>query len=61
MATDVELVLENLVRFYPFDGKVMISVGAGGGQLAGCGRAARKVIAVDSDAAALGALLDGDE
>jgi predicted RNA methylase len=36
----------------------MISVGAGGGQLAGYGRVARKVIAVDSDGAALGALAE---
>jgi CheY-like chemotaxis protein len=58
MATDIALVLENLLGFYPFDGKVVISVGAGGGQLAGYGRAARKVIAVDSDAAALAALAE---
>lgn len=37
----------------------MLSVGAGGGQLAGYGRVARRVIAVDCDAQALGALADG--
>lgn len=58
MATDIALVLENLLRFYAFDAKVMISVGAGGGQLAGYGRVAQKVIAVDSDGVALGALAE---
>ncbi|OFV80174.1 MAG: hypothetical protein A2Y78_10090 [Acidobacteria bacterium RBG_13_68_16] len=58
MATDAAAVLANLLRFYPFDDKTMISVGAGGGQLAGYGRVARKVIAVDSDGAALGALAE---
>jgi len=58
VGTDVALVLENLLRFYRFDDRVMMSVGAGGGQLAGYGRAARKVIAVDSDATALAALRD---
>jgi len=58
MATDVAVILENLLGFYEFDNKVMISVGAGGGQLAGYGRAARKVIAVDPDGAALAALAE---
>jgi hypothetical protein len=58
MATDVAVVLENLLRFYGFDNKVMISVGAGGGQFVGYGRVARKVIAVDPDAAALAALAE---
>jgi len=58
MATDIAAILDNLVRFYPFHGKVMISVGAGGGQFAGYGRAARRVIAVDSDAAAHAALAE---
>jgi hypothetical protein len=58
MATDVAKVLANLLRFYEFDDKTMISVGAGGGQLAGYGRVARKVIAVDPDGAALAALAE---
>ncbi len=58
MATDVGAVPDNLLRFYSFEGKVMVSVGAGGGQFAGYGRVARKVIAVDSDPAALGALAE---
>jgi len=58
MATDMALVLENLLRFYVFDAKVMICVGAGGGQLAGYGWVARKVIAVDPDGAALATLAE---
>jgi len=58
MATDVAAVLANLLAFYEFDDKTMISVGAGGGQLAGYGRVARKVIAVDPDGAALAALTE---
>lgn len=58
MATDFALILENLLQFYVFDNKVMLCVGAGGGQLAGYGRVARKVIAVDRDGAALAALAE---
>ncbi len=58
MATDVAAVLANLLAFYDFKDKTMISVGAGGGQLAGYGRAARRVIAVDRDGAALAALAE---
>ncbi len=58
MATDVGAVLDNLLRFYQFEDKVMLAVGAGGGQLAGYARVASKVIAVDPDPAALVALLD---
>ena len=58
MATDVAAVLANLLAFYEFDDRTMISVGAGGGQLAGYGRVARKVIAVDPDGAALAALAE---
>lgn len=53
MATDVERILENLLAFYDFCGKSVIAVGSGGGQLAGYGRAAGKVIAVDRDTAAM--------
>ena len=58
MATDVTEVLADLLAFYEFDNKTMISVGAGGGQLAGYGRVARKVIAVDPDGAAPAALAE---
>ncbi len=58
MATDIAAVLANLLRFYDFDGKTMIAVGAGGGQLAGYGAVARRVLAVDRDGAALAVLAE---
>ena len=59
MATDVALVVRNLLDFYPFAGKTVVSVGAGGGQLVEYGREARKVLAVDQDAVALQRLAAG--
>ena len=53
MATDIEKVLLNLLSFYDFSGKKMISVGAGGGQLVGYAKTAGSVIAVDSDSKAI--------
>ena len=53
MATDVRLVVRNLLEFYPLAGKTVVSVGAGGGQLVEYGRAARRVVAVDGDGEAL--------
>lgn len=53
MATDVMRILENLLAFFDFSGKSMISVGAGGGQLAGYGATAASVTAVDPDGEAL--------
>lgn len=32
MATDVNLIIKNLLEFYDFNQKVIVSVGAGGGQ-----------------------------
>ena len=58
MATDMAAVLANLLEFYRFDDTIMIAVGAGGGQLAGYGRVAGQVIAVDTDSAALAALAE---
>lgn len=58
MATDVGLVVRNLLEFYPFAGKTVVSVGAGGGQLVEYGREALRVVAVDVDAGALGRLSD---
>lgn len=58
MATDIAAVLANLLRFYDFKGTTMLSVGAGGGQLAGYGALARRVIAVDRDGRALAALAE---
>jgi len=54
MATDIKKVIEDLLGFYDFDDKVVISVGAGGGQLIEYGRKAKRVIALDNDAEAIG-------
>jgi ubiquinone/menaquinone biosynthesis C-methylase UbiE len=53
MATDIKAILDNLLSFYNFDGKTVVAVGAGGGQLIEYARPARRVIAVDSDARAV--------
>ena len=53
MATNIRLILKNLLGFYDFSGKIVVSVGAGGGQLAEYGRNAAKIIAVDNDRSAL--------
>lgn len=56
MAADIHKILANLFEFYDFNDKVIISVGAGGGQFIEYGRNAKKVIAVDNDLNALNAL-----
>jgi ubiquinone/menaquinone biosynthesis C-methylase UbiE len=56
MATDFGLIIRNLLTFYDFSGKTVISVGAGGGQFAEFGRQARRVLAVDNDPTAIAAL-----
>jgi ubiquinone/menaquinone biosynthesis C-methylase UbiE len=53
MATDYALIIRNLLLFYDFNGKKMIAIGAGGGQFVGYGRAPRRIVAIDQDAAAL--------
>jgi len=53
MATDINAVIKNLLSFYNFDKKTVISVGAGGGQLIEYGRSAKKVIAIDNSAIAI--------
>ena len=53
MATDIKKLLSNLQRFYEFTGKTIISVGAGGGQLAEYARAAKQVYAIDNDLKAI--------
>lgn len=49
MATDIEAVENNLGSFYDFQDKVVVHVGAGGGQLIGYSELARSVLAVDID------------
>ena len=53
MAADYQQMLKNLRQFYDFSGKVVLAVGAGGGQLVELGRGVRKLIAIDKDPAAI--------
>jgi predicted RNA methylase len=53
VATDVRQIVADLVGFYDFTDKVVVDVGAGGGQLVEYARTARRVIAVDRDEAAI--------
>lgn len=53
MATDVNEIVNNLLEFYNFNDKTVVSVGAGGGQLIAYGRTAKKVLAIDYDKGAL--------
>jgi predicted RNA methylase len=53
MAADYQKMVADLLAFYDFEDRLVLTVGAGGGQLIEYGRAARKVLALDSDAAAL--------
>jgi len=47
MAADVRAIVANLAEFYDFGSKVVVDVGAGGGQLVEFARPARRVVAVD--------------
>ena len=58
MTTDTRKIAIDLAAFYDFGGRTVIDVGAGGGQLIDYAAGARKVIAVDNDAAALARLAD---
>jgi len=49
MATDIEAVERNLRSFYDFQDKVVVHVGAGGGQLIGYSEITRSVLAIDID------------
>ncbi len=53
MATDIRRLTENLRAFHDLEGRVVLSVGAGGGQFLDLYRDAARVLAVDSDPAAL--------
>jgi len=53
MPTDLDLIVANLTSFHDFSGKIVIHVGAGGGQLIGYAASCRKVVAVDNDPSAL--------
>ncbi|MCX6556599.1 MAG: methyltransferase domain-containing protein [Candidatus Aminicenantes bacterium] len=56
MAADIKQLLSNLLGFYDFTGKTIVSIGAGGGQMIEYARPAKRVFAVDSSAAALDTL-----
>lgn len=56
MATDIRAIERNLLAFYDFQGKDVIHVGAGGGQLIGYALLPKRVVAVDSDADAMARL-----
>lgn len=49
MATDISIVEKNLRSFFDFHDKVVVHVGAGGGQLVGYSSITRSVLAVDID------------
>ncbi len=53
MATDIRQLTDNLRSFHDLRGRVILSVGAGGGQFLDAYRDAAKIVAVDSDPAAL--------
>jgi predicted RNA methylase len=56
MATDIQVVLNNLTRFYDFSGKRVLHIGAGGGQFLLNPEIPEEIIAVDNDPAAVRAL-----
>ena len=53
MMRDIDQIIRNLLNFYNFNNKNIISVGAGGGQFIEYGRVAQKVYAIDNDLNAL--------
>ncbi len=58
MAADIAQIISNLREFHNVADRVILWIGAGGGQFIEYGRTARHVIAVDIDAEALGKLRD---
>jgi len=53
MATDINKIITNLLEFYDFTNKTIVTVGAGGGQLIEYARVSKHVIAVDYNREAL--------
>lgn len=49
MATDIKQITDNLLSFYNFTDQVIVTVGAGGGQLIEYARNAKSIIAIDND------------
>jgi predicted RNA methylase len=56
MIKDIQQVIQNLLDFYNFQDKTIISVGAGGGQFIEYARFAKHVFAIDNDKKALNKL-----
>jgi len=56
MATDTNKIISNLLEFYDFNNKAIVTVGAGGGQLIEYGRVSKHVVALDYDGEALAKL-----
>ena len=53
MPTDLRMIVANLTSFYDFEEKLVVHVGAGGGQLLGYAPLTRRVLAVDHDPVAV--------
>lgn len=53
MATNIKVIEKNIQSLYDFNDKSVIQIGAGGGQLIGCAKNAKSVIAVDNDPTAV--------
>jgi len=53
MATDYALMMHNLMSFYDFEDKTLVSIGAGGERAIGYGAPPRRIVAIDQDATAL--------
>ena len=53
MVKDFQQIIQNLLTFYDFKNKIVVSVGAGGGQFIAYAKTAKHVIAIDNDASAL--------
>lgn len=56
MVKDIQQLIQNLLNFYDFRNKTIISVGAGGGQFIAYAQVAKHVIAIDNDIDALNKL-----
>ena len=56
MVKDIQQVIDNLLNFYDFQNKTIVSVGIGGGQFLAYSQVAEHVIAIDNDLNALNKL-----
>jgi len=61
MAVDLEKMINNLLDFYDFKDKIVLSIGAGGGQFYEYAFTTKHVLAVDNDKVALESLRDSVE